>query len=344
MATLEEALAAATVDDTSESKILVIDNDLRTITIPPGITILGVESDDGVHRLYFQMPKTYGEFDLSEFKVRVNYSNAKGEGDVYPVKDNAVEGEYITFSWLVERKAVRYKGNTSFVVCLKKVDESGTVVKEFNTTLARLPVLEGLETTEQILQQYPDALEAILVRLDKLEEAGTGSGSAGVGIKSIEKTGTSGLIDTYTITLTDGNTSTFTVTNGADGKSAYQYAVEGGYTGTENEFREKLAKEYAEPIYKVTMTASDTAPALDTGKKYIFPDMASLAYTLTPPADETESAIYWFIFGSPSDTATTVTHPEGVTVDGPTIAAGKRYEVSISDGLAIIKEWEAATA
>ena len=30
-------------------------------------------------------------------------------------------------------------------------------------------------------------------------------------------------------------------TPGADGKSAYQYAVEGGYTGTETEFAEKLA-------------------------------------------------------------------------------------------------------
>lgn len=30
---------------------------------------------------------------------------------------------------------------------------------------------------------------------------------------------------------------------GADGKSAYQYAVEGGYTGTETEFAEKLAQE-----------------------------------------------------------------------------------------------------
>ena len=31
--------------------------------------------------------------------------------------------------------------------------------------------------------------------------------------------------------------------SGADGKSAYQYAVEGGYTGTEAEFAEKLAQE-----------------------------------------------------------------------------------------------------
>ena len=35
---------------------------------------------------------------------------------------------------------------------------------------------------------------------------------------------------------------------GADGKSAYQYAVEGGYTGTEAEFAAKLAKEMPETL------------------------------------------------------------------------------------------------
>lgn len=39
-------------------------------------------------------------------------------------------------------------------------------------------------------------------------------GERGVGIKSIEKTGTSGLKDTYTITLTDNSTYTYEVTNG----------------------------------------------------------------------------------------------------------------------------------
>lgn len=38
-------------------------------------------------------------------------------------------------------------------------------------------------------------------------------------IESIEKTSTSGLIDTYTITLDDGSEYTFEVTNGADGSS-----------------------------------------------------------------------------------------------------------------------------
>lgn len=39
-------------------------------------------------------------------------------------------------------------------------------------------------------------------------------GPTGNGISSITKTGTSGLVDTYTITFTNGNTTTFEVTNG----------------------------------------------------------------------------------------------------------------------------------
>lgn len=43
------------------------------------------------------------------------------------------------------------------------------------------------------------------------------TGSDGRGIVSVEKTGTSGKVDTYTITYTDETTSTFTVTNGTNG-------------------------------------------------------------------------------------------------------------------------------
>ncbi len=47
-------------------------------------------------------------------------------------------------------------------------------------------------------------------------------GDTGVGILSIIKTDTDGLIDTYTITFTDNSTTTFTVTNGAQGIQGIQ--------------------------------------------------------------------------------------------------------------------------
>lgn len=114
--TAEELLARAS----GVPEALTIDNDLRTITIPSTVKILGVESDDNVRRLNFQMPKAYGEFDLSTFAVRVNYMNANGEVDIYEVTDNEVSGENIVFSWLVEGAALKYKGDVNFIVCLKK--------------------------------------------------------------------------------------------------------------------------------------------------------------------------------------------------------------------------------
>lgn len=45
------------------------------------------------------------------------------------------------------------------------------------------------------------------------------AGATGNGIQSITKTGTVGLVDTYTILFTDGSSSTFTVTNGQDGSA-----------------------------------------------------------------------------------------------------------------------------
>ena len=61
------------------------------------------------------------------------------------------------------------------------------------------------------------------------------------GISTVAKTGTSGLVDTYTITYADGSTSTYTVTNGAKGNTGatgaasyvyIRYAAEEPNSGT----------------------------------------------------------------------------------------------------------------
>lgn len=145
---------------------LTIDPESRKITIPSRIKNLGVESDANVKRLYFKIQKQYGEMDFTKADIRINYVNANGEGDYYPVADKQVEGGTVTFSWLVGRNATEYKGDVCFIVCAKISDIEGIVKKEFNTTLASLPVLEGKETTQQIVQQYPDIIEQILKKLE----------------------------------------------------------------------------------------------------------------------------------------------------------------------------------
>ena len=53
-------------------------------------------------------------------------------------------------------------------------------------------------------------------------------GETGNGISSIAKTGTSGLVDTYTVTFTDGTTTTFTVTNGQNGTGSVSDVLQNG--------------------------------------------------------------------------------------------------------------------
>lgn len=62
------------------------------------------------------------------------------------------------------------------------------------------------------------AEEVYAILKKQIQQGGGTPGPAGVGIQKIEKTGTEGLVDTYTITYTNGQTTTYTVTNGADGE------------------------------------------------------------------------------------------------------------------------------
>lgn len=65
-------------------------------------------------------------------------------------------------------------------------------------------------------------------------------GKDGVSIQNIEKTSTSGSVDTYTITYSDGSTSTFKVSNGVDGNQGIQ--GEKGDTGDKGDSGEPGTK------------------------------------------------------------------------------------------------------
>lgn len=162
--TAEEILATALGETTEEeSKLITIDLETREIHIPASIKHLGVESDDDVLRLDFSMPRWYNnEIDLFTFDKRINYQNARGGGDVYKIDDAVATEDAFTFTWLVGRNAAMFKGAVKFNVCLKNThpDDTATVLREFNTTVATLNVLEGLETSEAVVQEHADILEA----------------------------------------------------------------------------------------------------------------------------------------------------------------------------------------
>ena len=123
--------------------------------------------------------------------------------------------------------------------------------------------------------------------------------------------------------------------SGTDGKSAYQYAVEGGYAGTETEFAAKLAQEIHPGSYPVVTMTADTAE-LAPNTYYKWGEVASLTITLTQPADTTITNEYCFEFVSGA-AATELTVPSNIKwVQEPTIEADKTYQVSIMNGIGVI--------
>lgn len=164
--------------------------------------------------------------------------------------------------------------------------------------------------------------------------------------------------------------------DGADGKSAYQYAQEGGYTGTESEFAEKLAKKIPDKLPNpqkltfaggvtaeydgsgaVTVTipegsggsggtvriekgSTDTTVELEPNKLYVFPEMADLSITLAESSDTSIVSEYHFVLQSGA-TATTLTIPDVIKIpSGFTVDTNKIYEISIMEGCLCAQSWE----
>lgn len=164
---------SAVVAETQTEDICVIDSDLRIIDIPEQFKVLGVESDKDVKVMQFRMPKVYKGTDLSAFNISVNYQNARGTKDRYVVTDKKVSGDQIEFSWTVGKTATVYRGDTRFIVCMRLIGSDGVIKKEFNTTLATMTVLEGLEVDNPVIEQEEKDIIAQLLQIvdDKSKEA-----------------------------------------------------------------------------------------------------------------------------------------------------------------------------
>lgn len=170
---LQETKSAAVVAESQAEDICVIDSDLRIIGIPEQFKVLGVEHDKDVKVIQFRIPKVYKGTDLSAFNISVNYQNARGTKDRYIVTDKKVSGDQIEFSWTVGKTAIEYRGDTRFIVCMRLTGSDGIIQKEFNTTLATMTVLEGLEVDNPVIEQEEKDIIAQLLQIvdDKSKEA-----------------------------------------------------------------------------------------------------------------------------------------------------------------------------
>lgn len=118
---------------------------------------------------------------------------------------------------------------------------------------------------------------------------------------------------------------------GTNGKSAYEYAQDGGYTGTEKEFETLMSASNAYPVVLMTEASAELSP----NTYYKWGEIANLTITLGAEIQGiTNEYCFEFISGA---TAATLTLPENIRwVQQPVLEANKIYQVSILNGIGVI--------
>lgn len=103
-------------------------------------------------------------------------------------------------------------------------------------------------------------------------------GADGIGITSVAKTKTEGLVDTYTITFTDGSTFNYDVTNGKNGKDG-----SGSSTGEENVIESIKVNGVVQTVAE-DKSVDITVPTVDVDKNYVDTELDKKANTSDIPS------------------------------------------------------------
>ena len=157
--------------DTGNNLVLSVETD-RVINLNSSRYFLGVEGDKEVKIIRFQLDRYYCGIDLSVFKPRVNYklSNSKEYYGDATIAD--FDEDYIYVEWTLDPSVTSVKGRVDFLVQLTKLDEDGSILKRYNSTMAMGRVEEGLNPENQLpASMKKDILAIAEDTLTQLEES-----------------------------------------------------------------------------------------------------------------------------------------------------------------------------
>lgn len=146
--------------------MFIIDKDTRKITTDG--TIAGTEYDKDSNIIYFQCPQQLTSiFSVDNAHIFINFRRPDGLVGQYYVTDKTIQHGECTFSWKISESATALKGKLNFIVCMKISGSNSEIDQEWNTTLASVDILEGLEP-EGPLPDSPE--EDIILQLISLTE------------------------------------------------------------------------------------------------------------------------------------------------------------------------------
>lgn len=171
----DEELAVYLADRSIEPHIVI--NPDRTVTVPDDLKHIAVKGDHNIETVTFDCPRYWDGHDLSEMQLRIVFQRPDGHREPHPVENLRVDADdesVIHFDWTISGNVTAVQGNISFTVCGKLSNAEGVREREWHTRLNQdLIVDEGMDCSgEEIVEQNPDIIEAILVQLDELKNTG----------------------------------------------------------------------------------------------------------------------------------------------------------------------------
>ena len=145
--------------------MITINSNTRYFNIPGSDLVFGVVADSDAERKIFQCPRYVGDnLDLAACFIRINYRNANGKTDFYLVDDMVIDGDNITFSWLLSPKVTEYRGQVKFVMCAVGPD----LKLKWHTTQGTGQVMEGLEPdNSHVESQTADVVAQLIAMVEE---------------------------------------------------------------------------------------------------------------------------------------------------------------------------------
>lgn len=169
----EETVAGAAVVDAEPHIVIGTD---KFIVVPPELRRIAVQHEHNVKTVTFDCPRYWDGRDLMDMVLRINYKTPDNVVDMKEVENVIVDPDddtIIHFDWTITRNVTQMNGTLSFLACGVKLDDEGKEDQHWNSELNReMTISEGLECATSILEEYPDVITDILLRLRKLETDG----------------------------------------------------------------------------------------------------------------------------------------------------------------------------
>ena len=142
---------------------IVIDSK-RIITVPDKLKRLAVQYDHDIETVTFDCPRYWDGIDMSKMSIYINYLRYDTYAGSYKAQNvtvDSINNKKMHFDWTISRNVTQVIGKLTFLVCIRKTDESGNEVNHWNSELCKdCYISAGLEVDgEELKELYPDIID-----------------------------------------------------------------------------------------------------------------------------------------------------------------------------------------